>query len=345
MFFSIIIPSYNPKKFIKQLMESIRNSYCYRGDIEVIFSDDQSTEDFEEDLKPYMSDMDIKIIKNDKHYGYPRWGRQHGLEKAQGKWICFCDQDDIFLPNAFDQMKQLIEKNNLHDYLVTNFYLCPPGVTEIDKMKRMEQTLNWTHGKFYELSFLRDNNVHYDELRYCEDINFSSHVDLALRKIKKDIIFIDVYTYIWHKREDSLSNNIGYKDYFFKSFPEYIDGTVGVYIEDYEKNLNCSNELAEYYQLRIEQTFLYYYFYFQGLINPVHECPPIPDSYYQQIADYYFRYLKCIRKTSDEFIENTYQYKIDLYTVTRATATAQIPFIEYEGYGEWIKNRLVPYGK
>lgn len=324
-------------------MESIRDSYCYRGDIEVIFSDDLSTEDFEEDLNPYMKDMDIKIVKNDKHYGYPRWGRQHGLEVAQGDWICFCDQDDLFLPNAFDQIKSIIQKNNLHDYLVTNFYLCPPGVTDIEKMHKMVQTLNWTHGKFYELDFIRKNNIHYDEIRYCEDINFSSHVDLALKKKNKDIVFADVYTYIWNQRPDSLSKNNNYKDYFFNSFPEYIDGTIGVYISDYEINPNCSLELAAYYQLRIEQTFYYYYFYFQGLQNPIHECPPIPDSYYKQIADYYFRYLKCLRKTSDEFIDYTYRTRIDLFMATRTTAMGQIPFIEYESYQDWINNRLLPY--
>ena len=45
MFFSVIIPTYNPKKYLNNILESITKSDCM-DDIEVIISDDCSTEDF-----------------------------------------------------------------------------------------------------------------------------------------------------------------------------------------------------------------------------------------------------------------------------------------------------------
>lgn len=341
MFFTVIVPTYNPKRFLDRLLNSIKANFCYRTDIEIILSDDLSTEPFEDELRRF-PDMKIRVIKNDKHYGYPRWGRQHGLEEAKGDWICFCDQDDEFCDHAFDTMKKTILHHGLHNYLVTNFYLQPEGKSKAERVQ-MQKTLNWTHGKFYERKFIEANNIAYDEVRYCEDINFSSVVDLALHKINTEVIFVDTYTYIWNQRADSLSKNNNYREYFFQSFPEYIDGTIGVYIKAYEQDPNASQAMRDFYEQRIEQTFYYYYFYFQGMINPQHECPPIPDNYYEKIANYFYRYKKCIHMTTDEYLDMTYKDKITMFAETRNIAVTQIPFMEYEGYTEWIKNRIVPF--
>lgn len=82
MLFSIVVPIYNPGDCLKRLLTSIDTNYCI-DDIEVILSDDLSTEPFD-DLIEDFNNLTIKIIKNDKHYGFPRAGRQHGLEEAKG---------------------------------------------------------------------------------------------------------------------------------------------------------------------------------------------------------------------------------------------------------------------
>ena len=197
MFFSMIVPTYNPRRWLPTLLDSVKNSFCYK-EIEIILSDDCSDEPFEDVLEDY-TDMNIRVIKNDKHYGYPRWGRQHGLEEATGDWICFSDQDDFWLDNAFDNVYKIIKRDKIHYYLVTNFYMRPEKKEGQEQEKDIEmiQTLNWTHGKFYERKFIEENNIHYDETRYCEDINFSSQVDCHLREIEGSLTFADLFTYVW----------------------------------------------------------------------------------------------------------------------------------------------------
>ena len=340
MFFTIVIPSYNPRKYIPALLGAIRENYCYEKEIEIIFSDDCSTEPFEDLLESDYSDMNIRVIHNDKHYGFPRAGRQHGLDEAQGEWICFCDQDDTYIEGIFDQVRKIILQNKLHYYVVSNFYIIPED-KEKEKIE-IKQPLNWTHGKFYERKFIRENNICYDSINYCEDINFSSKIDCCLHLLDKGITFIDLYTYNWNQRHDSLSRNNNYRDYFFTSFPDYIDGTVAIYIKSWEQNpKKIINDLKEYYKVRIIQTFLYFYFYFQGMMNPINDCPPLPDSYYKQIAGWFKRYKKCINQTTNEFLNDLYTNYVDQFAITRNTAIQQILFIEYESFIDWIEQRII----
>jgi glycosyltransferase involved in cell wall biosynthesis len=47
MFFSIIVPTYNPRKFLPKLLDSIATNKIL-DDIEIILSDDLSTEPFDD---------------------------------------------------------------------------------------------------------------------------------------------------------------------------------------------------------------------------------------------------------------------------------------------------------
>ena len=89
MFFSVIIPTYNPDDKIVVLLNSIIANQC-KDEIEVILADDCSTIDLNNIIEIY-PELNIKIIVNQKHAGFPRMGRQNGLDAAQGEWITFAD--------------------------------------------------------------------------------------------------------------------------------------------------------------------------------------------------------------------------------------------------------------
>ena len=64
---SIIMPSYNTGRFIKETIESVL-SQTY-SNWELIIVDDCSTDDTDEVVKPYLSDERIKYLKNEKNSG------------------------------------------------------------------------------------------------------------------------------------------------------------------------------------------------------------------------------------------------------------------------------------
>ena len=100
---SVIIPTYNRFKFLLNTIKSIK-AQTYKN-IEIIIVNDKSTED---DYYKHKFDNDITAIhlpKNSKEiYGYACAGhvRNEGIKVSKGKYIAFCDDDDIWLPSKLE---------------------------------------------------------------------------------------------------------------------------------------------------------------------------------------------------------------------------------------------------
>ena len=99
---SIIIPTYNRFNYLQNAINSIKNQ-TYKN-IEIIVINDCSTQ-----KEYYDNDWgDIKIInlkENSKNiFGYACAGfvRNQGINIAEGKYIAFCDDDDIWFPNKLE---------------------------------------------------------------------------------------------------------------------------------------------------------------------------------------------------------------------------------------------------
>ena len=98
---SVIIPTYNRFKFVLNAINSIK-SQTYNN-IEIIVINDCSTE-----KEYYEYDWDVNIIhlpQNTKElFGYasPGYVRNKGIEQSTGKYIAFCDDDDIWLPHKLE---------------------------------------------------------------------------------------------------------------------------------------------------------------------------------------------------------------------------------------------------
>ena len=106
---SIITPTYNCAEFIVQTIESVlAQSYA---DWEMIISDDCSTDNTLEVIKPYLeSDARIKYICNDKNSG-AAITRNNALRLAQGRWIAFLDSDDLWHPEKLEKQIAFMEQN------------------------------------------------------------------------------------------------------------------------------------------------------------------------------------------------------------------------------------------
>ena len=100
---SIIMPSYNTGRFIKETIESVlAQSY---PTWELIIVDDCSTDNTDEVVNQYLADERIRYIKNDTNSG-AAVSRNRALREAKGKWIAFLDSDDLW--EADKLQKQII---------------------------------------------------------------------------------------------------------------------------------------------------------------------------------------------------------------------------------------------
>ena len=108
---SVIIPTFNRFKFLLNTIQSIK-SQTY-DNIEIIVVNDRSSQ--KEYYEYDWEENNIRIIhleKNSKDiFGYVCHGlvRNNGINLASGKYIAFCDDDDIWFPNKIElQLKAML---------------------------------------------------------------------------------------------------------------------------------------------------------------------------------------------------------------------------------------------
>jgi glycosyltransferase involved in cell wall biosynthesis len=107
---SVIIPLYNAARYIRQSLNAIANQTW--DNIEVIIIDDGSTDESYKVAKQYVSER-VTLIKQ-VNAGASA-ARNRGLERAKGKYIQFCDADDLLSSNKIAAQVTLLEK--YPDYL------------------------------------------------------------------------------------------------------------------------------------------------------------------------------------------------------------------------------------
>lgn len=104
---SIIMPSYNTAKFIKETVASVINQSYERW--ELIIVDDCSTDNTDEVMATF-TDARIRYLKNEHNSG-AAVSRNRALREAKGKWIAFLDSDDVWHHEKLEKQISFMKKN------------------------------------------------------------------------------------------------------------------------------------------------------------------------------------------------------------------------------------------
>jgi len=103
---SIIIPTYNYKKYIGNAVDSVLNQSF--KDFEIIVVDDGSNDDTKEFIQKQYSHEVRYYYQENKG---PGAARNLGLEYTRGEHIVFLDADDFFLPQNLEIKITLLDQN------------------------------------------------------------------------------------------------------------------------------------------------------------------------------------------------------------------------------------------
>lgn len=200
---SVIIPMYNAEKFIRQTLISVLASKF--TDYEVIIVDDCSTDSSVAEAEKLLPHFDgrLKIFSTQTNSGGGGVPRNVGLKHASGKYICFLDADDFFLPTALDEFFELAEKFKadvvhtekcliFNDRGEINFkweelgvqsdephdeFVDVPFMESENLGERIERYLRgkffWLPwGKFFRRDFLTENKLDFPQMNFSEDMIF-----------------------------------------------------------------------------------------------------------------------------------------------------------------------------
>ena len=259
---SIIIPAYNCSKTIGRLLDSILDQHD--DDLEIIICDDHSTDNFMDNVVPYIDKLNIKYFQTiPRELHCPGNTRFDGWHHATGEWITFIDNDDMFEPNVFGRIKEEIDKNNERRFVYTLFR---DYIVETGEYMQVFDGITWMHGKFYNRQWLIDEGIDFKENLYThEDLYFNSLV--ASTMVSQDITYTrieDIYTYKWVYRLDSMSRRYanatnGFIETYFK---DYVYSVMEAWLGTYHK----FGKHKDYFFKQLSSTILYLYFYYQSFV-------------------------------------------------------------------------------
>lgn len=104
--FSVIIPTYNRKNFLKIAIDSVLNQTY--DNYELIIVDDGSTDN----TKNFIKDQKNPKLKYyfQQNQG-PALARNLGIKKAKKEFVCFLDSDDRFCRNKLETTSRHIQEN------------------------------------------------------------------------------------------------------------------------------------------------------------------------------------------------------------------------------------------
>lgn len=110
---SIVMPSYNTARFIKNSIDSVL-AQTYKN-WELLIVDDCSMDNTNEIVAQF-NDSRITYVKNEKNSG-AAVSRNRALAQAKGKWIAFLDSDDLWAPEKLEkQLKFMVENGYAFSY-------------------------------------------------------------------------------------------------------------------------------------------------------------------------------------------------------------------------------------
>ncbi len=102
---SIILCTYNGGKFLEEQIDSLLHQTY--NNIEIIISDDASTDNTITILDKYKHYTTIKIFFQPKNIGSAK-SFEFCLRQSRGEFIAFSDQDDIWMPGKIQKMYEAI---------------------------------------------------------------------------------------------------------------------------------------------------------------------------------------------------------------------------------------------
>lgn len=241
---SVIIPTYNSKKWINRTLDSLINQ-SLDIDYEIIVIDDGSTDGTYEYIKKNYPKKNIKIYK--KENGGVSSARNYGINMSTKNYIVFVDSDDFVDFNYFEIIANSIlinsdfyffgnrrlSSNKKKEYYVTrkNKYASKNELKEIIEKELINSPCN----KIYATEILKKHNIKFNEnISIAEDYLFN--MTYLSKCDKVFLINENIYNYVLNANESSLTKRYNPKKY--NEFTEVDEIVDSLNMDIYKKQIN-----------------------------------------------------------------------------------------------------------
>lgn len=264
---SVIMPVYNTGKYLCGTIDSVlRQTYA---NFELILVDDGSTDGSGKICDEYAA-KDSRMVVYHKKNGGICDARNYGMVKARGKYLAFCDHDDLFLPDLLAKTVAVAEEYGCEVVKFSRRIMS--GAKKYDKQTfttirnykgkdvtghLLEMINNDAFGPIwnglYLLDFLKKNDFFFnvEQIHGGEDVDFN----LCICKELQNIVVLPDVLYIHFIRDTSTSSKF-YNDVLLHFYKESI--LINELVERRRIDIQMQkNSYVEFYITRVVSYILY----------------------------------------------------------------------------------------
>lgn len=219
---SIIIPLYNVEMHIANAAKSIKEQ-SFKG-LEIVLVDDGSTDNSLDAFVSSLHGLDVTPIKQENTG--PGGARNAGILAATGEYIIFVDADDFLLPEALQNILQVLGSDK-PDVLFGRYlrYMPSTGLITaephnyappIEPKLRTEYIIgvfpepSWNSVWRYvcKRDFILRHELFFAPSMYCEDLKWVLELLDAVEKDTAKLLFLEMPFYAYnYKRPGSIMNS------------------------------------------------------------------------------------------------------------------------------------------
>lgn len=248
---SVIVPTYNLENEIDKTFKSIKSQSIGFENIEVIFVDDNSTDDTLNILNGYAKEYgNITVISTDENSSYGGKPRNIGLKHSTADYVLFLDGDDQLLINACEVLYDKIIYSYADIVIGGQINVFEDGVMEHNPPVLSDKEENFfknvknykllsmrpaISAKLFKKSLLTNNNIKFPEGIPGEDLIFLLEAVLNSKSI---ITLTNRYIYYRNLYGTSTTLNLTEK-YFYGLINAYLK------VSDLLEKYNVPNNIQE----------------------------------------------------------------------------------------------------
>ncbi len=227
---SIVMATYNGDRFLKKQLDSL--SALTYPNIELIISDDASTDQTLEILQAFSVNYPYKLLENKNHNGLVE-NFTKAIQVAQGEFIALCDQDDVWMP---DKIETLLEHVDEFDVISGSYLVIDEKDNYHPEIVMHEVYEASRHGTYQLADFLEENPI-----LGCASLIQKQLIDKCL-PIPKGVLYHDWWIMI---NAVLRGNGVGYTDKLVLNYRQHGKNTALKTFNDH----NFYQKLFKFYEL------------------------------------------------------------------------------------------------
>ena len=215
-FFSVIVPLHNAAEYMRTGLDSIRGQDFQDYELLIVCDrcEDNTVEIAGEYIRPGTNDT-LCLVS----YGRAGMSRNAALDVARGEWILFMDDDDWYLPGAFQALHD--ELTRLHDIDILAYGFEWKGRGPTLQSRNNIKTAVWN--KAWRRDFI--GKKRFPDWIHTDDLGFARQMHPKAR-----FAFLNMILYYYNfLRPGSVSDRIRAGEYDNTQLPREVRGAAVAY--------------------------------------------------------------------------------------------------------------------